>query len=481
MSTKQNNRAENVDIDTPKPFRLIKYFSLSSLVVIFVGTIILSAVNSHLIRIIVLKKNEKYALLLAENLNHQIFLQFIIPVTLKYGKVQLRNQEQFDRLDKVIRSTLHSFKIDMVNIYDLNNIISYSFNPERVGEQNIGGSGYTYALNGNASSNLIQNGSFTEIVIGKPKECKIITYAPLRVEKPMAGLSGRVLGVVEIIQNTTDDFNMIFTIQKRIILTCFAIMGTLFLFLLFLVKRGESIIEKQTIEKFKLKEELDVSQHMSALGEMTAVISHEIRNPLGIITSSAALLKKKMAQLDPSNMIPKIILEESQRLNLIITDFLSYARPARPNTAQTNLGDILNRTLVFLESDFKQSGYHIQKTVDQKLPAIEADTDMLHQAFLNIIINAMQAMPKGGEINIRAFTEKAFIVIVVEDEGKGIPKPIINKIWNPFFTTKERGTGLGLGIVKNIIESHKGTIHIENRSHQGVKVTIHLPIPFSEG
>ena len=110
-------------------------------------------------------------------------------------------------------------------------------------------------------------------------------------------------------------------------------MLALFLILIFIVKRGESIIEKRAQERLRLREQLDRAAHLSSLGEMAAVISHEIRNPLGIIFSSAELLKKKMAKLEPNNTIPEIIVEESTRLNNIITDFLNFARPRSPRCA----------------------------------------------------------------------------------------------------------------------------------------------------
>jgi signal transduction histidine kinase len=459
-----------------KPFRLITYFSLSSLIIIFIGTFALSFINSHLIRSILLEKNEEYALLLAENLNHQVFLQFILPVTLKYGKVQLRNPEQFERLDKVIRSTLHSFKIDHVNIYDLNNIISYSFDPTLVGEENIGGTGYSQALAGKVSSNFVQKGKFMEILFGKPKESKMITYAPFRVEKPLEGLSGKILGVVEIVQDTTDDITMVFHIQKRIIIACSAIMTALFIFLLFVVKRGENIIDRQNAERLNLKEELSQAQHLSSLGEMTAGISHEIRNPLGIIISSAALLKKKISKSDPDNRIPHIILEEAERLNRIITDFLNFAKPSPPAMIRCNINEIIEKNLALLKTEMDQNGFVIKKELEETLPPTMADPDMLYQAFLNIIINAMQAMPGGGEIIVKTFfSQPSHITLSFEDEGAGISESFKDKIWDPFFTTKEKGTGLGLGMVKNIVESHNGAIDIVNKPEKGVKVTIRIP------
>jgi signal transduction histidine kinase len=192
---------------------------------------------------------------------------------------------------------------------------------------------------------------------------------------------------------------------------------------------------------------------------MMAGVSHEIRNPLGIIRSSAALLKKKMNHFDTSSTIPDIILEESDRLNNIITDFLNFAKPKMPNLAPCRVEEVLDRNITFLASQIEKQGYIIKKHYDNNLPKIMADSAMLYQAFLNILINSMQAMPCGGEIHIQLASKDDLITISFEDEGEGIPEDVMEKIWEPFFTTKEKGTGLGLGIVKNIIETHNGTIH----------------------
>ena len=153
----------------------------------------------------------------------------------------------------------------------------------------------------------------------------------MRAERPLSRISGPVLGVVEIVQDLTEDYKAIFDFQIRVIITASVVMSALFLVLLFVVKRGESIIEKRAQERLKLIEQLNRAEHLSTLGEMVAGISHEIRNPLGIIRSSSELLKKKMADHDSSNSITDIIIEESVRLNNIITDFLNFAKPKSPN------------------------------------------------------------------------------------------------------------------------------------------------------
>lgn len=460
-----------------KPFRLVKFFTLSSIVVIFMGTIVLSIVNTHLARRMQRQKSEAYARVLVENLNHQVFLQFVMPVMIKFGKIQLRNQEQYERMDKVVRSTFHSFDVEMVNIYDLDNTVSYSFNTDIIGKKNVGGTGYQNAVTGQLTSKVVESGNIFEIVFGFPKESRILTFAPIRAEKPLSTLSGPILGVVEIVQDLSEDYQSIFKFQILVISTITVVMGIIFTVMLFIVKRGEGIIQRRALERLKLEEKLIQAKHLSSLGEMTAGISHEIRNPLGIIKSSAEHLQKKMVSLDPSNKIPDIIMEESDRLNNIITDFLNYARPSPPHLAPCKIENILDKNLSYLDTHINKQNIIIKKFSSDHLPEVMADADMLYQSFLNILINAMQAMPGGGEIQIEINAADEAIFIIFEDEGTGIPEENLEKIWNPFFTTKEMGTGLGLGIVKNIIESHGGTIDIANNHPlRGIKVTIALPV-----
>ena len=459
-----------------KPFRLVKYFSFSSLILIFCGTIVLSVLNTHWIRSMQFTKSEDYALLLIENLNHQVFMQFILPVGLKYGKIELRNREQFERMDSVVRSTLHSFKVDLVNIYGIKDLVAYSYSKELIGMENLGGTSFQKALRGEPTTKLIQTGSFWQLFLGVPKEIKIVTFAPLRAEKPLSPVAGPVLGVVEIVQDLSNDYESIFRYQVMTLVTVSGVMLILFLIMIIVVKRGESIIQKRAQERLKLKEQLSRAKHLSSLGEMIAGVSHEIRNPLGIISSSAELLKKKMRIDDASNRIPEIIIEESSRLNHIITDFLNFAKPKAPNRYSCRIETVIAKNIHFLSSQIENEGYAIQTRYDDNLPAIQADADMLYQAFLNILINAMQAMPNGGTIDIAAKSDNRSLWIAFEDKGCGVPRESREKIWDPFFTTKDKGTGLGLGIVKNIIEAHEGQIHLENRSEGGTRVSIRLPV-----
>ena len=462
--------------DKLKPFRLVKYFAFSGLIVIFLATIIFSALNTHWVKSMQRKKSEDYAHVMIENLNHQVFVQFIVPVGLMYGKIRLSNREQFERMDNVVRSTMHSFEVDKINIYSMDKEISYSFDQYLIGRQNYGGTGYLQARSGKWNHKLVQRGNFLQILLGFPKNVQLITFAPLRWEPQLGKISGQILGVVEIAQDLSEDYKTIFQIQILVIITSTLLMGALFVVLVFVVKRGEGIIQRRAMERLRLKERLAHAERLSSLGEMAAGISHEIRNPLGIIRSSAELLKKKIAKIDPQNTFPDIIVEEASRLNSIITDFINYAKPRNPNMAPCRVEEIIDKNFAFLEAQNKEMGHVIKKNYQEDLPEIMADSAMLYQSFLNILLNAMQSMPDGGRILVEVSSNDHRVTMHFDDDGQGIPPENMNKIWDPFFTTKEQGTGLGLGIVKNIIESHGGSIQIVNRPVSGARVTVELPL-----
>ncbi|MCK4390584.1 MAG: two-component sensor histidine kinase [Desulfobacterales bacterium] len=468
---------DSTDIERIKPFKLVKYFTFTSLIVILLGSLALSMVIAYRAETVLLKKSEDYALLMAENLNHQVFLQFIIPAALQFGQViQLRNKVLFDRLDKVVRNTLHSFNVETVNIFDrAENVIFYSFDKKLVGRKGLGGIDYQQALLGKSRSRLIRREGFWGILFGVPKESELRTYVPLRAERPLSNIEGPILGVFEIVQDLSDDYRTIIHFKDRIIVTSVVIMGILFFVLRHVVKRGEEIIEKRARERLLLKEKLNHAERLASLGEMVAGISHEIRNPLGIISSTAELLKDKLPPGDHEVQLSDVIVQEADRLNSIVTDFLNFARPQTPNLMPCKVDEVIEKNLSHLAPEIKQNGYEIHTRFASDIPEIRADPGLLYQAFLNILMNAMQAMPEGGAIYIELFAHGNTLTIVFADEGCGIPDETPSKIWEPFFTTRDKGSGLGLPIVKKIIEGHAGTIDIENGPEKGAQVTITLP------
>jgi signal transduction histidine kinase len=473
----KKHASSSPDLQNERPFVLVKAFTISSLVVMLAATVFIAALNAHWVRNLLLEKSKEYNSLLIENLNHQIFLRFAAPVAFKYGEIKLREPEQSRLLDAVITSTLHSFHVDMVNIYGTDNIIGYSFDKDQIGRENAGGVMYDQAMQKQTSSKLIQKGSFLELLFWFPEETKIVTFAPLVQEMQLSRNADKeVIGVIEIVRDISHDYQEIFKLQGMIVVSCAGVMGLLFIVLRFVVKHGERIIEKRAEERLRLEEKLRKAEHLSAIGEMTAGVSHEIRNPLGIIKSSAQLMKKKMDKLEVHSTIPDIIIEESQRLNNIITDFLDFARPRQANFRPCDINDIINKNLSFLEPQIRDQEIIIHKAFNDHLPNVSADPDMLYQAFLNIFLNCFQAVGKNGSVTIVTESDTQTVTVSFADNGPGIDEDTLEKIWTPFFTTKDTGTGLGLGIVKNIIEAHNGTIRISNGKPSGAVVDIVLPI-----
>ncbi|MBU2488712.1 MAG: two-component sensor histidine kinase [Proteobacteria bacterium] len=463
--------------DTVKPFELVKNFTFVSLVVIFIGTLLLSMIITHRARTVLLQKSEAYALLLANNLNHQIFHKFVLPTALQFGRIRLSNEVQYDRMDRVIKSTLHGFNVDRVSLYDTENVVSYSFDPDLVGKEGAGGLEYVQALEGRTTSRLIQSGSFFAILMGIPDESRLRTFSPLFAEKPLEDVSGHLLGVVEITQDLSADYRTIFWFQLLIVASSAGIMGLLFLILRFYVQRGEAILWRRAEERLKLEEQLSRAERLASLGEMTAGVSHEIRNPLGIIRSTAELLQKRAGDKDPAaTRLTDVIIEESTRLNNIITDFLDFARPPVPRMAETRVEEVLKKTLVHLAPRLDEEGHRVTVHHHGETPGIQADANQVHQCLLNVFINAMQAMPGGGDMVVDLFSDGDSLEVSVTDSGPGVDEANLKKIFNPFFTTKERGTGLGLCVVRNVVEAHGGRVWMENSPAGGARVRIKLPM-----
>jgi len=491
--------ASVLESEKTKPYRLVKYFTFTSLVVVFIGALVLSVLFTHWMRTINRTKSEDYARLLIANLNYQVFNNFSIPVVLKFGGIQLHNKEQFDLMNSVVRNAVQGYHVEMVRIYSPSNIISYSFDSSEVGTESVGSSAFQKALEGETSFNLTQQGSLWAlwgIFFGKPKEIKILTLAPFRAENPTLNyvegkgiviapvLDGEkatvevespIFGVFEVVRDLTEDYQEIFEFQKRMVLSITGVMAVLFLVLRLVVKKGEGILERRAMEQLELKERLSRAERLSALGELTAGVSHEIRNPLGIIRSSAELLSDKMAAYEPGNPVADIIVEESGRLNTIITDFLNFAVPKTPHLLPTDVKEVVEKNLTFLDPQFREHHILVTRHFDSRLPMVMADQGLLYQAFLNIIINALQSMANGGKLRVEIAARSRSVTVSFKDSGKGVPENVIGKVWDPFFTTKETGSGLGLGIVRNIINSHGGEILIANRPEGGAAVTVTLP------
>lgn len=241
------------------------------------------------------------------------------------------------------------------------------------------------------------------------------------------------------------------------------------------------------LRQFKqLEQGLRRKERLAALGELSAGVAHEIRNPLSVIKNSAEMIRKKKDG-DTISELSTFIIDETDRLNSVVDNLLEFARPRAPKLTQENIIEIMERALRIVEEKAKAKRIEIRKEYSPNVPEkILCDNGQMEQAFLNILINAIDGIANpGGEISVRIvpgreFEEEPSIIdylyIQVKDNGCGIKEEYMTRIFNPFFTTKSDGTGLGLSIVHKIIENHDGEIIAESSTGKGTTMTIKIPI-----
>ena len=470
-------KPENIRPETSR-FRLVKFFAYISFVILIISSFTLSMVISQRATKTMMTTYENHAILIAKNLNHQVFHYFVLPLTEIYRRpISLREKEQSDLMDRIVRTTIHAFSIERVNIYDINKgQIAYSTDRNLIGLTGTGGMGYRTALEGKHSSRLISRepALFGTWFMDFAKEKRLRTFIPFRAEPPYSYIG--ILGVFELTQDLTKEYESITKFRYLIFGVSLAVMFLIFLALLLVVRKAEHILRKRAQEQKLLEDQLNQAERLAALGEMVAGVSHEIKNPLGIIRSTAELLEEKSASDRIQKKLSTIIIEESGRLNDVVTDFLDFARPQVPNFQSCHLEEIIDRNLSFLQPELDKKRVFVNNgNLNSKAFTIEADPGLLYTAFLNVFINAIQSMKDGGIVSIEISEENENYQVEIQDTGIGISAENLKKIFNPFFTTKEKGSGLGLAIVKNIIEGHEGTVWIESEEGVGTKVFVALP------
>ena len=241
-------------------------------------------------------------------------------------------------------------------------------------------------------------------------------------------------------------------------------------------------LQQQSEQIISIEEQLRRSEKLSTLGEMAAVLAHEIRNPLGSIRGTAEILKDDYQPGDPKHEFIEIQIKETERLNKVVEDFLRMARPQqKAEMARTPLREELETIVTLTAADARERGVVLKLVQTDKDLEVWGDGEKLRQAFLNIVINALQSTPAGGDVTIEVSRTGSMCEIRCCDTGPGMDGETLARIFDPFFTTKPDGTGLGLSITKKIIERHGGTIEAESRTGKGTTMVVRLPDYLTSG
>ncbi|MHA2060854.1 MAG: sensor histidine kinase [Candidatus Sifarchaeia archaeon] len=258
-------------------------------------------------------------------------------------------------------------------------------------------------------------------------------------------------------------------------------------------KKLESELNKADKELSKFQNKFKESQQqlaqadkLTSLGQLAASIAHEVNNPISGVLVYTQLLTKKIAS---DRFVKKTALEylskmekELIRSARLIQNLLNFARQSPPKLRTTSINDVISRTLELTAHPAKLQNVEVIKDLEHSLSSIMVDSDQIQQVCFNLILNAIQAMPNGGRLNIRTSSHDNWLKIEVQDTGYGIPEEKMSKLFTPFFTTKGRGQGVGLGlaVAYGIIHSHNGRIEVQSREGVGTTFTVGLPMNYEE-
>lgn len=243
-------------------------------------------------------------------------------------------------------------------------------------------------------------------------------------------------------------------------------------------KTLEKRVEERTKELREMQDSLIQSEKLASLGKMAAGVAHEINNPLTSILINTHLMLEKVEEKHAFYENLSLIADETSRCTNIVKGLLEFSRQELPQKAFSDVNDIINRTLNLLKNQVSFYNISIIKELGLNLPQIELDKNKIEQVFWNLMFNASEAMPDGGKLTIisKFSQNKKYIEVIFMDTGVGIPKENINKLYDPFFTTKSSGTGLGLAVSYGIIKQHLGKIEVESEQGKGSTFTVSLPL-----
>jgi signal transduction histidine kinase/HAMP domain-containing protein len=238
------------------------------------------------------------------------------------------------------------------------------------------------------------------------------------------------------------------------------------------IEYAKDISDKKIMER-----KLFQSAKLAGIGTLAAGVAHEIRNPLGIIKTSADIIRRNSQEREQNYEMSEFIIDEVDRLNRVVSRLLNFARPSKPQIQPCDIHEILEKALALVGPQYRMQDIKVVKEYSKGSPRVLGDPEQLCQVFLNLVINAAQAMSDGGQLTLAtgAKEEEKEVWASVIDTGPGIKKEILDSIFDPFFSTKEEGSGLGLAIVYRIVEAHKGRLMVKSEKGKGTTFTVVLP------
>ena len=391
------------------------------------------------------------------------------------------------------------------NLFDRDGEVIWSTDPAGVGENDHNSALFQEAINGGVGSTLDRQKTLLSLDGTNITADIVEAYMPVR-DTP----SGEIIGAMEVYRDVGEEFAFeISQTRATILLTTIATMGGLFVVLLGFVvvadgtiyrsnkrellvaedanRNLEERVHQRTEELeatngrlMEAQDQLVRTEKLAAIGQLAGGVAHDLRNPLGAIKNAIFYLNRKLATSEEAltnprvNQFLQIIDDEVNHSNKIITDLLTFTRISTPALFPTNLMQVVNNALSGIEVSQQ---VRISKQFDADLPDIPADAEQLQRVFANLAMNAQEAMPDGGELTITTRVAEGFAEVVFQDSGEGISEEALTNIFEPLYTTKIKGTGLGLAVCQQVVSKHGGTIKVASEIGEGTTFAVKLPLP----
>lgn len=384
-----------------------------------------------------------------------------------------------------------------LSLFDLNGTTVWSTDRNTIGITRRESPMFSEAVAGGISSQRVRDLDVVHLD-GVVRSVDVVeTYVPLRETR-----EGKIIGVMEVYRDVANDVALqVDDVKSAVLWTTITTMGGLFLVLLgFIVVADVTIrrsnqrellaveeanqdledrVRERTRELEAAQGQLVRSEKLAAIGQLAGGVAHDLRNPLGAIRNAVYYLKRRLRGSELAQSNPRIeqflmvIDEEVEHSNKIITDLMTFARVNAPSLSPTNLVEVIENSLAGMDI---REYVRVKKRFESDLLEVLADGEQIYRVFTNLILNAQDAMPEGGELTITARRADGTAEVTFSDSGTGIADEDLKKIFEPLFTTKIKGTGLGLSNCQQIISKHGGTIEAANNPDQGATFTVRLPI-----
>ena len=415
-----------------------------------------------------------------------------IPATPPTGPLSLDSAPFYEGLLRTIPTLAQGLNIPKLSIFDLKGKSVWSTDLGTVGALTVEPHLFDEAINGSVTSHFMRDLQLVDLAGEEQTLDVVLTYLPLR-DTP----SGNVIGIAEIFRDVTTDVAIQVDDAKSVVLwTTIGTMGGLFLLLVGFVVLADVRISRSRLtledrvrqrtqelenaneQLLQAQDQLVRTEKLAVIGQLAGSVAHDLRNPLGAINNAVYYLKRQFAASELVKSNPRIgqfldiAEEEVEQSNRIISDLMAFARVNPPSLAPINLQTVIESALSSMQN---VETIQVVKRFEPELPNVLADDAQLRRVFDNLMKNSQEAMPEGGDLTIEARKVNQYVEVAFSDTGIGISEENLKRVFDPLFTTKSQGTGLGLSASQQIVSNHGGTLDVVSMPGAGTTFTVRLP------